>query len=657
MLTGLATIAVGSPRTWRKRAPYVSLCTIAVPFGWLAIRLWVTHLPARAYDVVILDRSVGQSVANVQRAAGDLPRLEERVRRTVQAVLPSVVAIRDPFAKPSEVGRHQKNSASGVIITADGFVLSQWHVSHWKWSEDGDGAVITDSSPTASAGNRTTVILHDGRECPAELLGANRTHDVSLVRLLEPGPYPHVPIRATAPVELGDWVLKIGHAFGYRNGRSAPVRLGRVICGTEEIFATDCMLSGGDSGGPCFSLDGQLLGINRSGDIRLALMQHHGDSFFARRGQWALPSVTGSKLIESLLDALHGGEVSPRDSEESARIVRELFKSARLRTADYSQGSASLARYRSIAEPARSSVVVVLNAGVAVGLGTVVGAEGWVLTKASELPGQPTCRLQDGKVVSARVAGVDPAFDLALLSVPATDLKPVRWADDFNPPAGTLLAAVGTDERPLAVGVVSVARRDLDAPVGPAASLPLRIPAGPPLIGGDSQPISGYSLLAAFGLPRATVYHVSSVRGLAYSAGVRQHDLLHNINGRRIQAEEDILAAVNRRRAGDVVPVRLERAGKMIDLLLPLGAEARYGPFNYRADDFPTVIESDVPICSYECGGPIVNLTGRAIGVTIARPGPHSGVLIPGDCVLKLLPDLKSGRLAGNWAPDRPPGK
>jgi hypothetical protein len=79
-----------------------------------------------------------------------------------------------------------------------------------------------------------------------------------------------VPIRATAPVEVGDWVLKIGHPLGYRKGRSAPVRLGRVIRGTEEIFGTDCSATGGDTGGPYFSLDGQLLGImyrNRSRPI------------------------------------------------------------------------------------------------------------------------------------------------------------------------------------------------------------------------------------------------------------------------------------------------------------------------------------------------------------------------------------------------------
>ncbi len=251
---------------------------MAVLFGWLAIRLWMTYCAdADADDLASLDSDVGQTVATVERVRGRPTATAkngsaEPPKQCSRPLLQSGIQ----FEKPSEMGRHQKNYASGVIITADGIVLSQWHVSHWKVSEDGDGATIrADSSPTCSAGDRTTVILHDGRECPAELLGANRTHDVSLLRLLEPGPYPHVPIRATAPVEVGDWVLKIGHPLGYRKGRSAPVRLGRVICGTEEIFGTDYMWAGGDSGGPCFSLDGQLLGIDGSGGYSLVRMQLH----------------------------------------------------------------------------------------------------------------------------------------------------------------------------------------------------------------------------------------------------------------------------------------------------------------------------------------------------------------------------------------------
>ena len=65
------------------------------------------------------------------------------------------------------------------------------------------------------------------------------------------------------------------------------------------------------------------------------------------------------------------------------------------------------------------------------------------------------------------------------------------------------------------------------------------------------------------------------------------------------------------------------------------------------------MIECAVPFDPNECGGPIVDLTGRAIGVTIARLGPHGGMVIPGDCVRKLLPDLQSGRLAGGSAQGR----
>jgi hypothetical protein len=96
------------------------------------------------------------------------------------------------------------------------------------------------------------------------------------------------------------------------------VRLGRVICGTEEIFDTDCMLSGGHSGGPYFSLDGQLVGIDFGGDGFLEFMYRHDASFLRRRGGLGLWNVTGSMLIDSLLDAMRRGEKSPCYSKEAA---------------------------------------------------------------------------------------------------------------------------------------------------------------------------------------------------------------------------------------------------------------------------------------------------------------------------------------------------
>lgn len=178
-------------------------------------------------------------------------RLEERVRRASASAGPAVVAVKGPDTT---------FSSSGVIITADGLVLSQFHVTH---------AVRADPGAVHKPGTKTTVTLSDGRACPAELLGATRTQDLSLLQLTGPGPYPFTPLRPDAVVRPGDWVLKLGHPGGYRAGRPAPVRLGRVVAATTDGFCTDCRITTGDSGGPFFDLDGRLVGIVRTGSADL----------------------------------------------------------------------------------------------------------------------------------------------------------------------------------------------------------------------------------------------------------------------------------------------------------------------------------------------------------------------------------------------------
>jgi serine protease Do len=173
------------------------------------------------------------------------------VRKAAAAAGPAVVAVRVVGAK---------TSASGVIITADGLVLSQFHVTHADRSAPGAVHI---------AGTRTTVILPGGRECPAELLGATRVQDLSLLQLLEPGPYPFTPLKPDAAVRAGDWALKLGHTGGYQADRPAPVRLGRVVAATADGFCTDCRIAAGDSGGPFFDLDRRLVGIVRAGSADL----------------------------------------------------------------------------------------------------------------------------------------------------------------------------------------------------------------------------------------------------------------------------------------------------------------------------------------------------------------------------------------------------
>ena len=117
------------------------------------------------------------------------------------------------------------------------------------------------------------------------------------------------------------------------------------------------------------------------------------------------------------------------------------------------------AAFRSVVAAANQCVVRVKCDGREVALGTIVGPDGWVLTKASELKGKVACRLRDGRELEARIAGISRhRFDLAMLKIDAADLPIIPWTQQ-QPDVGQWLATAGMDDEPLAVGIVSVPRR------------------------------------------------------------------------------------------------------------------------------------------------------------------------------------------------------
>ncbi len=103
-----------------------------------------------------------------------------------------------------------------------------------------------------------------------------------------------------------------------------------------------------------------------------------------------------------------------------------------------------------------------------IALGTIVDTAGLVLTtvapavtETSYSSSKLRCRLMSGRVVAADLIGLDPAYNLALLQVQVRGLKSVVWAHNQDLSVGTLLAAIGPGELPVAAGVVSVPRRQV----------------------------------------------------------------------------------------------------------------------------------------------------------------------------------------------------
>jgi serine protease Do len=148
-----------------------------------------------------------------------------------------------------------EGAGSGVIVSADGLILTAAHV-------------------TSGVGKELTVVMEDGRKVKAESLGLVASCDCAMVKLSEAGPWPFVEIDREDTVKAGDWVFSLGHSGGFDKTRGSVVRIGRVVRMDDSTMQTDCTLIGGDSGGPLFDLTGTLVGIHSRVGLRLEENMH-----------------------------------------------------------------------------------------------------------------------------------------------------------------------------------------------------------------------------------------------------------------------------------------------------------------------------------------------------------------------------------------------
>lgn len=191
-------------------------------------------------------------------APASLRERQERIQKTAREVASAVVAIVPDYEAASKNGERSRpdGSGSGVIVSEDGLILTAAHVLQ-------------------AVGDEFEVILSNGDRVKAKSLGKNYSRDSALGQITEPGKYPHVARAEASAVMEGEWALALGHPGGYEVDRSAPLRLGRVLEKEDDGFiVTDCTLSGGDSGGPLFNLEGKLIGIHSSIGWRVAENRH-----------------------------------------------------------------------------------------------------------------------------------------------------------------------------------------------------------------------------------------------------------------------------------------------------------------------------------------------------------------------------------------------
>lgn len=199
----------------------------------------------------------GRSYVNDKKAPENRKDIE-----VIQTALQSAL----PQARAATVCIELKEgSGSGVIVSADGLVLTAAHVS-------------------TGVNKKVTVIMEDGTRHPARTLGLVAGTDAAMLRITDEGEFPFVEIDRVNSARLGDWVFSLGHSGGFDKERGSVVRLGRLVRIANNTLQSDCILIGGDSGGPLFDLTGKLVGIHSRVGQQLQVNMHVPMSEFL--GNW-----------------------------------------------------------------------------------------------------------------------------------------------------------------------------------------------------------------------------------------------------------------------------------------------------------------------------------------------------------------------------------
>src|SRR5437868_4112676 len=171
--------------------------------------------------------------------------------------------------------RRVNSLGSGFIIDASGIVVTNNHV--------------------ISEADEVTVILNDGSRLKAEVIGKDQKTDIALLRVKPEKPLEAVKFGDSDRLRLGEWVIAIGNPFSLGGSVTAGIVSARnrdINSGPyDNYIQTDAAINRGNSGGPLFNLDGEVIGVNT------AIISPSGGSIGIG---FAVPSTTAMAVLDQL---------------------------------------------------------------------------------------------------------------------------------------------------------------------------------------------------------------------------------------------------------------------------------------------------------------------------------------------------------------------
>ncbi|MGH1336780.1 MAG: S1C family serine protease [Aureispira sp.] len=259
----------------------ISLLSSALTLGVYKFYLEAPHSPVR--DVIIKESSYAKHV-NHPNFHPDITEVTS-FKDAADLVRPSVVHIHSSSGDPYERMFGAEASGSGVIVSEDGYIVTNNHV--------------------ISGSKEVTVTLNNKRTYEATIIGTDKTTDLAVIKIKERDlkdiKLPMLAFGNSDEVFVGEWVLAVGNPFNLTSTVTAGIvsAKGRnidILDGAydiESFIQTDAVVNPGNSGGALVNTDGNLVGINTAIITRSG--RYEGYSF-------AVPSNLVKKVMSDLIE-------------------------------------------------------------------------------------------------------------------------------------------------------------------------------------------------------------------------------------------------------------------------------------------------------------------------------------------------------------------
>jgi serine protease Do len=178
--------------------------------------------------------------------------------------------------RPNRRAMPQMAQGSGFFISADGYLVTNNHV--------------------VDSAEKVTVVTGDGSEYEAKVIGTDPKTDLALVKVDGKTDFPFVEL-ADGDVRVGDWVVAVGNPFGLGGSVTAGIVSARgrdIGAGPyDDFLQIDAPINRGNSGGPAFNLEGEVVGVNT------AIFSPSGGSVGIG---FAIPAKTVATVVDDLKD-------------------------------------------------------------------------------------------------------------------------------------------------------------------------------------------------------------------------------------------------------------------------------------------------------------------------------------------------------------------